>query len=25
MVHLDVDWSQMGGLETPIATFSAKI
>jgi CBS domain-containing protein len=25
MVHLEVDWSQMGGLETPIATFSAKI
>jgi CBS domain-containing protein len=25
MVHLDVDWSQMGGLDTPIATFSAKI
>jgi CBS domain-containing protein len=25
MVHLDVDWSQMGGLETPIATFSARI
>jgi CBS domain-containing protein len=25
MVHLDVDFSRMGGLDTPIATFSAKI
>jgi CBS domain-containing protein len=25
MVHLDVDFSRMGGMETPIATFSAKI
>ena len=25
MVHLDVDWSRMGGMETPIATFSARI
>ena len=25
MVHLDVDWSHMGGLEAPIATFTAKI
>jgi CBS domain-containing protein len=25
MVHLDVEWSQMGGLEAPMATFSAKI
>ena len=25
MVHLDVDWSRMGGLETPIATFAARI
>ena len=25
MVHLDVDFSMMGGLETPIASFSAKI
>jgi CBS domain-containing protein len=25
MVHLDVEWSQMGGLETPTATFSGRI
>ena len=25
MVHLDVEWSQMGGMETPTATFSSKI
>lgn len=25
MVHLDVEWSQMGGLETPTATFSSRI
>jgi CBS domain-containing protein len=25
MVHLDVEWSELGGLETPIATFSAAI
>jgi CBS domain-containing protein len=25
MVHLDVEWSQMGGLETPTASFSAPI
>jgi CBS domain-containing protein len=25
MVHLDVEWSQMGGLEAPMATFAAKI
>src|SRR3954468_20692235 len=25
MVHLDVDWSLMSGLETPIASFAAKI
>ena len=25
MVHLDVEWSQMGGLEAPTATFSARI
>jgi CBS domain-containing protein len=25
MVHLEVDWSRMGGMETPIASFSAKI
>ena len=25
MVHLDVSWSQLGGLETPMATFTAPI
>jgi CBS domain-containing protein len=25
MVHLDVQWSQMGGFETPTASFSAPI
>jgi CBS domain-containing protein len=25
MVHLDVEWSALGGLDTPIATFSAPI
>jgi CBS domain-containing protein len=25
MVHLDVEWSELGGLETPIATFAAAI
>src|SRR3954447_16437866 len=25
MVHLDVDWSLMSGLETPIASFAARI
>jgi CBS domain-containing protein len=25
MVHLDVEWSQMGGMETPTATFSSRI
>ncbi len=25
MVHLDVEWSQMGGLETPTASFAARI
>jgi CBS domain-containing protein len=25
MVHLDVEWSQMGGLEAPTASFSARI
>jgi CBS domain-containing protein len=25
MVHLDVEWSQMGGLETPTASFSSRI
>jgi CBS domain-containing protein len=25
MVHLDVEWSQMGGLDTPTATFSSRI
>jgi CBS domain-containing protein len=25
MVHLDVDFSRMGGMETPIATFSGRI
>lgn len=25
MVHLDVEWSELGGLETPIATFAAPI
>ena len=25
MVHLDVEWSEMGGMETPTATFSAPI
>jgi CBS domain-containing protein len=25
MVHLDVDWSEMGGMESPMATFSAPI
>ena len=25
IVHLDVDWSRMGGMETPIASFSARI
>jgi CBS domain-containing protein len=25
MVHLDVSWSQLGGMETPMATFTAPI
>jgi CBS domain-containing protein len=25
MVHLDVEWSQMGGMDTPTATFSSRI
>jgi CBS domain-containing protein len=25
MVHLDVEWSHIGGLETPTASFSARI
>jgi CBS domain-containing protein len=25
MVHLDVEWSELGGLETPMATFTAAI
>jgi CBS domain-containing protein len=25
MVHLDVDWAELGGVETPIATFAAPI
>jgi CBS domain-containing protein len=25
MVHLDVEWSQLGGLETPTATFTSRI
>jgi CBS domain-containing protein len=25
MVHLDVDWSELGGMESPIASFSAPI
>jgi CBS domain-containing protein len=25
MVHLDVEWSQLGGLETPLAAFTAPI
>jgi CBS domain-containing protein len=25
MVHLDVEWSELGGLETPVATFTAPI
>jgi CBS domain-containing protein len=25
MVHMDVEWSELGGLETPIATFTAPI
>jgi CBS domain-containing protein len=25
MVHLDVEWSELGGLETPMATFAAAI
>jgi CBS domain-containing protein len=25
MVHLDVSWSQLGGMDTPIATFMAPI
>jgi CBS domain-containing protein len=25
MVHLDVEWSELGGLEAPIATFTAPI
>jgi CBS domain-containing protein len=25
MVHLDVQWSQLGGLETPTASFTAPI
>jgi CBS domain-containing protein len=25
MVHLDVEWSLMGGMETPTATFAARI
>jgi signal-transduction protein with cAMP-binding, CBS, and nucleotidyltransferase domain len=25
MVHLDVQWSELGGLEAPIATFTAPI
>jgi CBS domain-containing protein len=25
MVHLDVSWSQLGGMDTPIATFTAPI
>jgi CBS domain-containing protein len=25
MVHLDVEWSHMGGLETPTASFTARI
>jgi hypothetical protein len=24
-VHLDVEWSQMGGMETPTATFSSRV
>jgi hypothetical protein len=25
MVHLDVEWSQTGGIETPMASFSARV
>jgi CBS domain-containing protein len=25
MVHLDVEWSRLGGIESPIATFAAPI
>jgi hypothetical protein len=25
MVHLDVEWSRLGGIESPIATFAARI
>jgi CBS domain-containing protein len=25
MVHLNVEWSQLGGMETPTATFSSRI
>jgi CBS domain-containing protein len=25
MVHLDVEWSEVGGLEAPMATFAARI
>jgi CBS domain-containing protein len=25
MVHLDVEWSELGGLEAPMATFAARI
>ena len=24
MVHFDVEWSQVGGMETPTATFSSR-
>jgi hypothetical protein len=25
MVHLDVEWAELGGLEAPMATFTAPI